>query len=84
MGRYWWLTWLKVIALLIVFAVLFTLGYRKMEKALSGYLIDAPEDAKFYERIDLEQLVFDYASDFVDRMEQESEESRTAISESLR
>ena len=46
MGKYWWVTWIKVLALTAVFAVVIVLGYRQVKKSVADYLVDAPADAK--------------------------------------
>ena len=79
MGKYWWVTWIKVLALTAVFAVVIVLGYRQVKKSVADYLVDAPADAK----LNLEDMVFDYAGEFVDRMMEESEQIRNAITEPL-
>ena len=70
MGKYWWVTWIKVLALTAVFAVVIVLGYRQA-------------DAKLTDKLNLEDMVFDYAGEFVDRMMEESEQIRNAITEPL-
>ena len=65
MGKYWWVTWIKVLALTAVFAVVIVLGYRQGKKSVADY------------------MVFDYAGEFVDRMMEESEQIRNAITEPL-
>ena len=74
MGKYWWVTWIKVLALTAVFAVVIVLGYQQ---------VDAPADAKLTDKLNLEDMVFDYAGEFVDRMMEESEQIRNAITEPL-
>ena len=79
MGKYWWVTWIKVLALTAVFAVVIVLGYRQVKKSVADYLVDAPADAKLTDKLNLEDMVFDYAGEFVDRMMEESEQIRNAI-----
>ena len=83
MGKYWWVTWIKVLALTAVFAVVIVLGYRQVKKSVADYLVDAPADAKLTDKLNLEDMVFDYAGEFVDRMMEESEQIRNAITEPL-
>lgn len=83
MGRYWWLTWVKVAAVLLVFAVLIGIGYYQLKRAFSDYLIEAPEGTPIYRKIDYENLVFDMANDYVEKMVEESEQERNAITETL-
>ena len=40
-------------------------------------------DAKLTDKLNLEDMVFDYAGEFVDRMMEESEQIRNAITEPL-
>lgn len=61
MGKYWWVTWIKVLALTAVFAVVIVLGYRQVKKSVADYLVDAPADAKLTDKLNLEDMVFDYA-----------------------
>ena len=68
MGKYCWVTWIKVLALTAVFAVVIVLGYRQVKKSVADYLVDAPADAKLTDKLNLEDMVFDYAGEFVDRM----------------
>ena len=77
MGKYWWVTWIKVLALTAVFAVVIVLGYRQVKKSVADYLVDAPADAKLTDKLNLEDMVFDYAGEFVDRMMEEP--SRSAM-----
>ena len=35
MGKYWWVTWIKVLALTAVFAVVIVLGYRLVKKSVA-------------------------------------------------
>ena len=83
MGKYWWVTWIKVLALTAVFAVVIVLGYQQVKKSVADYLVDAPADAKLTDKLNLEDMVFDYAGEFVDRMMEESEQIRNAITEPL-
>ena len=83
MGKYWWVTWIKVLALTAVFAVVIVLGYQQVKKSVADYLVDAPADAKLTDKLKLEDMVFDYAGEFVDRMMEESEQIRNAITEPL-
>ena len=64
MGKYWWVTWIKVLALTAVFAVVIVLGYRQVKKSVADYLVDAPADAKLTDKLNLEDMVFDYAGEF--------------------
>ena len=50
---------------------------------LSSYWAIAPADAKLTDKLNLEDMVFDYAGEFVDRMMEESEQIRNAITEPL-
>ena len=60
MGKYWWVTWIKVLALTAVFAVVIVLGYQQVKKSVADYLVDAPADAKLTDKLNLEDMVFDY------------------------
>ena len=53
------------------------------KKSVADYLVDAPADAKLTDKLNLEDMVFDYAGEFVDRMMEESEQIRNAITEPL-
>ena len=83
MGKYWWVTWIKVLAVTSVFAVVIVVGYRQVKKSVADYLVDAPAYAKLTDKLNLEDMVFDYAGEFVDRMMEESEQIRNAITEPL-
>ena len=54
MGKYWWVTWIKVLALTAVFAVVIVLGYQQVKKSVADYLVDAPADAKLTDKLNLE------------------------------
>lgn len=58
-------------------------GLSAGEKSVADYLVDAPADAKLTDKLNLEDMVFDYAGEFVDRMMEESEQIRNAITEPL-
>ena len=55
----------------------------QVKKSVADYLVDAPADAKLTDKLNLEDMVFDYAGEFVDRMMEESEQIRNAITEPL-
>ena len=83
MGRYWWITWIKVGIALLFAAVLFLVVRHEVNKRLSVYSVDAPEDAKFYEKYDSEDIIFEFANYYAQQVMEESDAERNAITEHL-
>lgn len=80
MGRYWWITWIKVGVALVFAGVLILVARHEVNKRLSKYAIEAPaENAKFYEKLDLENLVFDFANSYAQQAMEESDAERNVI-----
>ena len=83
MGRYWWITWIKVGIALLFAAVLFLIVRHEVNKRLSVYSVDATEGAKFYEKYDYEDIIFDFANYYAQQVMEESDAERNAITEHL-
>ena len=84
MGRYWWITWIKVGVALVFAGVLFLVARFEVNKRLSKYAIEAPPaNAKFYEKLDLENLVFDFANTYAQTAMEESDAERTQITDHI-
>lgn len=58
-------------------------GLSAGEKERRGLSGRRSADAKLTDKLNLEDMVFDYAGEFVDRMMEESEQIRNAITEPL-
>lgn len=84
MGRYWWITWIKVGIALVFAGVLILVARFEVNKRLSKYAIEAPPaNAKFYEKLDIENLVFDFANTYAQTAMEESDAERTQITDHI-
>ena len=84
MGRYWWITWIKVGIALVFAGALILVARFEVNKRLSKYAIEAPaENAKFYEKLDIENLVFDFANTYAQTAMEESDAERTQITDHI-
>ena len=83
MGRYWWITWIKVGVALIFAGVLFLVARHEVNQWLSRYSIEAPADAKIYERYNHEDLIFDFADAYAIDVMEESDAERNGITDHL-
>ncbi len=83
MGRYWWITWIKVGVALIFAGVLFLVARHEVNQWLSHYSIEAPADAKIYERYNYEDLIFDFADAYAIDVMEESDAERNGITDHL-
>lgn len=83
MGRYWWVTWIKVGVIVLLISVVLLFGYFKVKDVLSDYLADSGEDASFLEKLDIEELVFDFGNYFAEDVMEGAEEDRNAITAPL-
>lgn len=84
MGRYWWITWIKVGVALVFAGVLILVARFEVNKRLSKYAIEAPPaNAKFYEKLDIENLVFDFANTYAQTAMEESDAERTQITDHI-
>ena len=84
MGRYWWITWIKVGVALVFAGVLILVAHFEVNKRLSKYAIEAPPaNAKFYEKLDIENLVFDFANTYAQTAMEESDAERTQITDHI-
>lgn len=96
MGRYWWITWIKVVVLAVALFFAFRYGYRKIRATVSPYLTKQEESSavatnskleKIFSRvedtlkvkIDYEDLIFDYAEKYTQKMIEQSKEERSAL-----
>ncbi len=83
MGRYWWVTWIKVGVILLLIGIVLLFGYFKVKDVLSNYLTDSSEDASFLEKLDYEELVFDFGNYFAEDVIEGAEEERNSITAPL-
>lgn len=84
MGRYWWITWIKVGIALLFAGVLILVARSEINKRFGQYSVDPPaENAKFYEKIDLENLIFDFANAYAQDVIAESDAERTQITDHI-
>ncbi len=84
MGRYWWITWIKVGVALVFAGVLILVARFEVNKWLSKYAVEAPPaNAKFYEKLDIENLVFDFANTYAQTAMEESDAERTQITDHI-
>lgn len=83
MGRYWWITWIKVGVALTFAGVLFLFARHEVNQWLSSYSIEAPADAKIYERYNYEDLIFDIADAYATEVMEESDAERNNITDHL-
>ena len=69
----------------LVFAgVLILVARFEVNKWLSKYAIEAPAaNAKFYEKLDIENLVFDFANTYAQTAMEESDAERTQITDHI-
>ena len=83
MGRYWWVTWIKVGVILLLIGIVLLFGYFKVKDVLSNYLTDSSEDASLLEKLDYEELVFDFGNYFAEDVIEGAEEERNSITAPL-
>lgn len=84
MGRYWWITWIKVGIALVFAGVLILVARSEINKRFGKYSVDPPaENAKFYEKIDLENLIFDFANTYAQDVMEEFDAERTQITDHI-
>ena len=73
----------KTLFIVLFAAVLFLIVRHEVNKRLSVYSVDAPEGAKFYEKYNYEDIVFDFANYYAQQVMEESDAERNAITEHL-
>lgn len=83
MNRFWWTVWIKVAVLAVVLILAYNFVTDKVDAILSPYRLETTEDTPLLERYDLENMIFDYANEFVQEMMVASDEERNVITETL-